>query len=163
MKTYQKILAVLLATLMLLALAACGGADTLDTSGATDWTLTVNGKTLQVGMDMPKDLGEPTSYFESASCAIEGLDKDYTYGSILVRSEDDGKNERIVRMTILDDGATTVKGATIGSSRDAVIAAHGQPTSESATALTYEAGAGSTVKFLLRDGTVTSIVYAIGE
>ena len=110
---------------------------------------------------MPKDLGEPTSYFEAASCAIQGLDKDYTYGSILVKTEDDGKTERIVGLTILDDGAATNMGATIGSTRDKVVGLHGTPSNESETALTYTAGEGVIAKFLLRDGTVTSITYTV--
>ena len=164
MKTYQKILSAILAVLMLCALTACGGGEveqTQETQRVTEWSLNVNGSELFVGMDMPKDLGEPTAYFEAASCAIQGLDKDYTYGSILVKTEDDGKTERIVGLTILDDGAATTMGATIGDSRDKVIGAHGTPSSESETALTYSAGEGVIVKFLLRDGSVTSIVYTV--
>ena len=114
-----------------------------------------------VFMNMPKDLGEPTAYFEAASCAIQGLDKDYTYGSILVKTEDDGKTERIVGLTILDDGAATNMGVTIGDSRDKVVGVHGAPSNESETALVYSAGEGVIAKFLLRDGSVTSIVYTI--
>jgi hypothetical protein len=164
MKTYVKILTVMLAVLMLCSLTACGGGEpeeTLETQRVPEWSLNVNGKELYVGMEMPEDLGEPTSYFEAASCAIQGLDKDYTYGSILVKTEDDGKTERIVGLTILDDGAATNMGATIGSTRDKVVGLHGTPSNESETALTYTAGEGVIVKFLLRDGTVTSITYTV--
>ena len=109
MKTYQKIVSLLLALLMLCALTACGGEteEPLETQRVPEWSLNVRGTELYVGMDMPGDLGEPTNYFEAASCAIQGMDKDYTYGSILVKTEDDGKTERIVGLTILDDGAAT--------------------------------------------------------
>lgn len=164
MKRYVKIFAVLLAVMALCALTACGNEEpevTQETQRVTEWSLNVNGKELFVGMDMPKDLGEPTAYFEAASCAIQGLDKDYTYGSILVKTEDDGKKERIVGLTILDDGAATGMGVTIGSTRDEVVGKHGTPTGESDTALTYSAGEGVIAKFLLRDGTVTSITYTV--
>lgn len=167
MKTYMKILAAVLAIMMLMtSLIACGNGEageTQETKRVEEWSLNVNAKELYVGMDMPKDLGEPTSYFEAASCAVQGLDKDYTYGSILVKTEDDGKTERIVGLTILDDGAATTMGVTIGDSRDKVVGAHGTPKSESDTALIYSAGSGVIAKFLLRDGAVTSITYTLGE
>ena len=167
MKTYLKIVAAVLALMMLMtSLVACTGGEpevTEETRRVTEWSLNVNGKELFVGMDMSKDLGEPTAYFEAASCAIQGLDKDYTYGSILVKTEDDGKSERIVGLTILDDGAATAMGVTIGDGRDKVVGAHGIPKSESETSLIYAAGEGVIAKFLLRDGTVTSIAYTLGE
>ena len=164
MKTYLRILAVALAMLMTISLIACGSeepGEPPETQRVTEWSLNINGVELSVGMNMPKDLGEPTNYFESASCAIQGLDKDYTYGSILVKTEDDGKTERIVGLTILDDGAATNSGVTIGDSRDKVIGAHGTPKSESETALVYAAGEGAVAKFLLRDNAVISITYTV--
>ena len=164
MKTYLRILAVALAMLLTIPMIACGSeepGEPLETQRVTEWSLNINGVELSVGMNMPKDLGEPTNYFESASCAIQGLDKDYTYGSILVKTEDDGKTERIVGLTILDDGAATTGGVTIGDSRDKVIGAHGTPKSESDTALIYAAGDGAVAKFLLRDNAVISITYTV--
>lgn len=165
MKTYVKMLAIVLAAMMLtLSAVACGNeepGEPMETQRVEEWSLNVNGIELYVDMDMPENLGEPTSYFEAASCAVQGLDKDYTYGSILVKTEDDGKTERIVGLTILDDGAATTMGVTIGDSRDKVIGAHGTPKSESETSLIYAAGEGVIAKFLLRDGVVTSITYTV--
>ena len=164
MKTYVKVLAALLAMLMMVSMVACGSEvseEPQETQRVPEWSLNVNGVELYVGMDMPENLGEPNNYVESASCAIQGLDKDYTYGSILVRSEDDGKTERIVALTILDDGAATNMGVTIGDSRDKVIGAHSTPKSETESAIVYAAGEGVIAKFLLRDGVVTSITYTV--
>ena len=164
MKTYVKVLAALMAMLMMISLASCGSEvseEPQETQRVEEWSMNVNGVELYVGMDMPENLGEPNNYFESASCAIQGLDKDYTYGSILVRTEDDGKTERIVALTILDDGAATTLGVTIGDSRDKVVGAHSTPKSETETALIYAAGEGVIAKFLLRDGVVTSITYTV--
>ena len=169
MKAYMKIFSAVLAVLLLTTLVACGSGESektqefQETKRVEEWSLNVNGQELYVGMDMPKDLGEPTSYFEAASFAIQGLDKDYTYGSILVKTEDDGKTERIVGLTILDDGAATTMGVTIGDSRDNVIGSHGTPKSESDTAIIYSDSSGALFKFLLRDGSVTSITYSINE
>ena len=53
---------------------------------------------VKVGMDMEAApiiaaLGEPSSYFEAPSCAFEGLDKNYNYGSFEIDTyEQDGKD-----------------------------------------------------------------------
>ena len=80
---------------------------------------------------------------------------------LLTNGVDDGKTERIVDLTILDDGAATTLGVTIGDNRDKVVGAHSTPKSETETALIYAAGEGVIAKFLLRDGVVTSITYTV--
>ena len=169
--TYIKYIATAaLAALLAATLISCGSGDK-GTEGETQetqqihnaaYTLNINGQELQPGIEMPDNLGEPTSYFEAPSCAIEGLDKNYTYGSILVITEDDGKTERITTMTILDDGAATRNGITIGDSKDKVLSIYGATSKATETSLTYTFDT-VTVKFLLRDGCVTSITYSIAE
>lgn len=171
--TYKKFAASILAAVLLAAACvSCGNDGDDDKAQQTQqgsvqtqsgsYTLDVNGTAIYPGMQMPATLGEPTSYFEAASCAIEGLDKSYTYGSILVTTEDDGKTERIVGMTILDDGAATREGVTIGDSKDKVLSVYGVSFRDTETSLTYVYG-NVALKFLLRDGTVTSITYSIAE
>lgn len=167
--TYIKYIATAaLAALLAASLMSCGSDDLNEETQQTvqvhnaSYTLTVNGQELQPGIEMPENLGEPTSYFEAASCAIEGFDKSYTYGSILVTTEDDGKTERITGMTILDDGAATRNGVTIGDSKDKVLSVYGATGNSTETSLSYTYGS-VTVKFLLRDGSVTSITYSIAE
>lgn len=167
--TYFKYIATAaLVALLAISLISCGNDTPSEETQQTvlvqsaAYTLTVNGQELHPGMEMPENLGEPTSYFEAPSCAIEGLDKNYTYGSILIITEDDGKTERIVNMVIQDDGASTRNGVTIGDSKDKVLSVYGATTNSTDTSLTYTYGS-VTVKFLLRDGSVTSITYSIAE
>lgn len=162
--TYIKMLA---AALLSVVLVSCGSAEekpqqTEETRQIENaaYTLNVNGRELYPGMNMPEGLGEPTAYYEAPSCAIEGMDKNYTYGSILVITEDDGKTERINSMAILDDGAATRNGVTIGDTRDKVLSVYGTPTLDSDNMLAFTFHDAVEVKFTLRDGCVTYIVYA---
>ena len=70
----------LLGLLALLCLAGCGTGET----GESGFLFTYNGCTIAMnGAAAPviAALGEPESYTEAASCAFDGLDKTYGYGS----------------------------------------------------------------------------------
>ncbi len=107
-------------------------------------------------------LGEPTKYYEAASCAFNGLDKMFTWGSVQINTYPDGSKDRVLSIILLDDANLTPEGVTIGSSREAVIAAYGNNYEGGETALTYKKG-GTELKFLLRDGCVTSVQYYDSE
>lgn len=107
-------------------------------------------------------LGEPTKYYEAASCAFNGLDKMYTWGSVQINTYPDGDKDRVLSIILLDDANLTPEGVTIGSGREAVIAAYGNNYEGGETALTYSKG-GTELKFLMRDGCVTSVQYYDSE
>ena len=65
-------------------------------------------------------------------------------------------------MAILDDGAATEEGLTIGDTAEKAKSLYGTPTEETGTALRY-AKDGMVLKILLRDGSVTSIVYELAK
>ncbi len=103
-------------------------------------------------------LGEPTKYYEAASCAFEGLDKIYTFGSLQINTYPDGAADRVLTLVLLDDANLTPEGVTIGSDRMAVLAAYGEEYEGGESSLTYKKGRVE-LKFLLRDGSVTSVQY----
>ena len=83
---------VLLATAAVtaMALTACGGSDTQSgsgsgssqSSGGDGFTFTSGSTVIEMNADasaVVDELGEADDYFESESCAFEGLDKVYTY------------------------------------------------------------------------------------
>lgn len=123
--------------------------------------LKVGGSEIHVGALLP-ELPAADSTFSAESCAIKGLDKTYTYGSVVISTEDDGTEERVVGMAILDDGAATEEGLTIGDTAEKAKSLYGTPTEETGTALRY-AKDGMVLKILLRDGSVTSIVYELAK
>lgn len=103
-------------------------------------------------------LGESTKYYEAASCAFNGLDKMYTYGSLQVNTYPDGGCDRVLSIVLLDDSIMTPEGITIGTEKDKVIAVYGTDFEVGETALIYKKG-GTELRFILRDGYVTSIQY----
>lgn len=103
-------------------------------------------------------LGEPTSYYEAASCAFEGLDKIYTYGGVQINTYPDGEVDRVLSVVLLDDACLTPEGVGIGSDVEAVIAAYGNEYTSTENSMTYMRG-DAELKFILRDGCVSSIQY----
>ena len=71
------------------------------------------------------DLGEPLNYFEAESCAFEGIDKIYTYGSIEISTVPFNGEDTISQIVLLDDTAETKEGLFIGAGKDAMIEAYG--------------------------------------
>lgn len=70
-------------------------------------------------------LGEPKTYTEAPSCAFEGLDKTYFYGSFYLTTYPAEDGDRIQGLWFADDTVTTPENITIGSSRTEVEAAYG--------------------------------------
>ena len=148
-------------------LAGCGGPKEESAAGtgtdapASRYTFTFKGTEVAANADMASltdKLGEPSDYFESESCAYQGLDKVYTYGSVIIRTYPlDGK-DYVLSVELRDDTVSTREGVYIGSSRADVVAAYGEPGEETATVLRYTDG-DCTLAFLMADGTVTDITY----
>ena len=101
-------------------------------------------------------LGEYDDYFESESCAFDGLDKEYTYGSFILRTYPLEDVDYVSSVEIRDDLVSTPEGISIGSSAEDVVEAYGEPAEEG----TYSYTKGDcTLLFLVTDGAVSSIQY----
>lgn len=105
-----------------------------------------------------ESLGAWKDYAESPSCAFEGMDKVYTYGGFEIETYCLENTDYIAGVRLLDDSVKTQKGIAIGSAKDAVVEAYGEPDESSDTSLIYN-GDGMKLQFLLRDGTVCDIQY----
>ncbi len=103
-------------------------------------------------------LGAWSTYDASPTCAFEGEDKVYGYGSFEIQTYTSGGKDYIHSVYLLDDTYATREGITVGSPKEAVLAAYGTPQEETASALTYRAK-GMSLSFLLRGDTVTNIQY----
>lgn len=103
-------------------------------------------------------LGEPTSYFESASCAFQGMDKVYTYGSVVINTYPESDVDYVYTIELKDDTVQTKEGIYVGASVEDVKAKYGAPAKDTGVALVYEKGT-STLNFGYEDGVVKSIVY----
>ena len=118
---------------------------------------------VSVPLNVPSDeiiasLGEDYQYFEAQSCAFQGLDKVYTYGSFQIRTYTDGDTDKILSVEFLDDTISTPEGIYIGCSEDQVIAAYGSDSlSENGSYII--AADGGTLDIVMGDGTVSGISY----
>ena len=103
--------------------------------------------------------GEPDKYFESESCAFQGMDKVYTYGSVVINTYPKEGEDYVLAIQLIDDTITTAEGIYIGSSKEEVVAAYGTAASETDVALVYEKGE-CQLTFFFEDNYVTNITYA---
>lgn len=180
----KRILALTLAVLCLFALASCGGKtedtpkdETTASENNTQTTAGNSDKTpataepvfvynnVKVKMNDEADpivsaLGEPNSTYEAPSCAFQGNDYYYDYGSFQVSAYEDNGTRRISAVILKDDLVTTAEGISIGSTDAEALAAFGE-SARSANG-NYIVSAGSTtLTVIITDSAVSSILYAI--
>ncbi|MCR5593383.1 MAG: hypothetical protein K6F79_06520 [Saccharofermentans sp.] len=184
----KKIMSLVLAGTMLFALASCSSDEdtapvvlsggqasqaegqaagesvsegTDATSSSDAYVFTYNG--IDIPMNAPADdiiaaLGDGYQYFEAPSCAYEGMDKVYTYGSVVVRSYTRDGVDYIAAVELKDDTVSTPEGIRIGSTDEEVTAAYGTERSEGVAGYEYTMG-DSYLSFVMENGKVTAITY----
>ena len=170
----KKIFALVLALMLVLTMAACGGetpAATTEpkapavvgptTPDASSWKYTVRGVDVMMHAEAApvlEALGEPVSFTEEASCAFTGLDKTYNYGGFFLQTYPLNDVDYIYSLWLMDDSSTTPEGIYIGASQADVEAAYGTEgfNGENAYILT---GTTSKLTIILTDGVVSSIQY----
>jgi hypothetical protein len=147
--------------------ASSGGAENTETGTETvaetpsGYYFTLNGVIITANAEMApiaEALGEPTSYFESESCAFQGLDKVYTYGSVVISTYPVDGVDYVYTIELKDDTVETPEGLCIGSTKDDVTAAYGTATTESDTALSYEKD-DCVLAFIFDGDSVANITY----
>lgn len=176
MKKKFLVIATLLTIVM--SVEACGSADKSDvkviestttnaekqtTAVAEDSQYTLTYKDMVIAVDQDaapivEALGEPSSYFESPSCAGEGIGKLYTYSDIEIQTYPDGDKDLILYVLLRNDTVSTAEGLNLSSSKEDIISALGQPTSETSGNLVYEKG-GMSLKFLFNGDDMISLEY----
>lgn len=103
-------------------------------------------------------LGETKSYFEAASCAIDGMIRTYGYNSFeLDTYEQDGK-EYISCIYFKDDTITTKEGAYLFMTKEQLLNIYGEDYTIEAGMFVYSKDE-MKLKFILTDDIVTSIQY----
>ncbi len=164
----KKIIALALVFCMVFMFAACGGEKTPDkndtnvnTNNAPAHSFTVAGNKIEMGADATSvlpALGEPKSKTEEASCAFEGLDKTYFYGSYYVTTYPNGDKENFFSAWFVDDSVSTEEGIYIGASKQEVENAYGADTFNGSNAYVITKGQ-SKLTIILKDDAVSSITY----
>lgn len=162
----KKILSLVLVLAMALCLAACGGAPATQPSAdptvpAEGYSFTYNGTKIAIHADAAPilaALGEPQSYTEETSCAFEGLDKTYFYGSFYLQTYPMGEKDYVFCAWFMDDSVTTAEGAYVGMTQAQVEGIYGADSFNGSNAYVLTQGK-STLTLILTDGVVSSIQY----
>ncbi len=173
----RKLLTVGLVAAMSASLMACGNSsdtkviesdNTQAAVAENDNTTTSEGYTFNYnGMDIPVDadvapiietLGDANSYFESPSCAAEGIGKLYTYSDFEIQTYPDGDVDRVLYVLLKTDNVATAEGIDLSSSKDEVIGAYGTATEDDGSFLIYEKD-GMKLKFIFDGESLISIEY----
>ena len=97
-------------------------------------------------------------YTESASCAFEGLDKSYYYGSFYLETYPQGEEDFVYGWWFADDTVTTPEGIYIGSSKADVDAAYGAENFNGTNSYDIKDGNGK-LTIILENDVVTSSQY----
>lgn len=151
----------LLAAIMLLSLAGCGSAD-IDPQ-EENFSFTYNGTKITLGAEAAPiidALGEPRSYTEEPSCAFDGMDKTYYYGSFYLSTYPQDGKDYVYNLWFADDGVATEEGIRIGSSQSQVEAAYGKDCFNGTNSFVLTKGR-SRLVILMEDGKVSSIRYEV--
>lgn len=174
----KKLMIFAVITCMLLSFAACGapadtntpapsgGGETVGAqSGEQEKGFTFTYKGTEITMHAPaepilKALGEPVKYTESTSCAFEGLDKSYYYGSFYLETYPQCGSDFVYGWWFADDSVSTEEGIYIGSSQADVEKAYGAENYNGTNAYVVKK-AGEILTVILENGVVNSIQYAI--
>lgn len=125
------------------------------------YQITYQGADLYVNEDMAEViqvLGEPDSYFESESCAFQGMDKVYDYGSVVINTYPENEADYILTIELKDDMVETPEGIAIGSAKDKVLEAYGTADQENSASLSYVKGH-CTLSFIMENDVVSAITY----
>ena len=138
--------------------------------GATDidpqeknFSFTYNGTGITLGAEAAPiidALGEPRSYTEEPSCAFDGMDRTYYYGSFYLSTYSMDGKEFVYSFWFADDSVATEEGVRIGNTQADVEFAYGTDCFNGTNTYTQSAG-NSKLTIILTDGFVTSIQYEI--
>ncbi len=171
----KKILAMMLALMLVLSLCACGG-DT-DNGDATTplaqnnnnhvsdtpmgYAMKVGDVSFGVGMDAEKvvaKLGACEPVITESCGDMGGDDYEYAYQDYIVYANNGGGAVRIYCVEIISDLVATPENVTIGDTAEDVKGVYGDPASQTDTSLIYEKD-GMQLIFIMENSEVTSIQY----
>ena len=103
-------------------------------------------------------LPEPVSIYQVPSCAFQGTDNVYDYGTAEVTVFDDGKQPIIYSVYLVGANTTTPEGLYLGDPAAQVDKLYGTQRTENGTELVYQKGE-TLLIIILDNGNVASIEY----
>ena len=157
----KRIRLILLAAVMLLSFVGCGAGHPDAQEG--NFSFSYNGTAITLGAEAAPILdafGEPRSYTEEPSCAFDGMDKTYYYGSFYLSTYPMEGKDFVYSFWFAGDSVATEEGIRIGSTKAEVEAIYGADCFNGANAYT-QAQSNSKLTILMEDGMVSSIQHEL--
>ncbi len=150
----------LLAAVMVFSLAGCGATE--PNQQEENFSFTYNGTKITLDAEAAPiidALGEPRSYTEEPSCAFDGMDKTYYYGSFYLSTYPLNGKGYVYSIWFADDSVSTNDGIRIGLSQEQVEAICGADCFDGTNAYIQVRGSFK-LTVLMDEGAVSSIQYA---
>lgn len=125
------------------------------------YALIYNGVAIEIDADaapIVEQLGEPDSYFEAPSCAFEGIDKIYAYGSIELDTYPMEQKDYVSTIVFKDDIITTTEGIGIGDTVEKMESVYGTSWTDADGMAVYEKD-GMKLCFILEGDHILSVEY----
>ena len=155
----KKISLLALAVWIIACLWGCGASDA--PSKQDGFAFTYNAVQITPGAQAEtalEALGKPKSYTEEPSCAFDGMDKTYYYGSFYLSTYPLEGKDYVLRIWLADDSVATAEGIRIGSGQGEVEKAYGAACFNGSNAFVSTKG-DTRLTVILEDGAVTTILY----
>lgn len=123
--------------------------------------LEYEGKDMTPGAIFSKDIfGQEVSYSEVPSCAGQGTDKVYNYGSYEITAYQEGEQEKIYSVYFIDDQITTTEGVKISDDKSVMIEKYGENYEQTGNQYLYRSG-NVQLAFIVENEFITSITYTL--
>ena len=103
-------------------------------------------------------LGDADAYYETPSCAFQGMDKQDTEGGYMLKTYEDQGLDYVYDIYFLDESVSTPEGIHIGSTVEEMIGIYGDGYTEDFGMYIYVKER-SKLQFLVMDGVITSVDY----
>lgn len=159
----MKKLMTLLTCLLLFNLVGCGADNSPDPTQNAKEEIAFHYNGVEIKMDAEaapilEQLGKPKTCTEEASCAFEGSDRAYYYGSFYLKTYENAQKEYILSLWFADDSAQTDEKITIGMSKKQVEDVYGENCFNGTNSFSLKSGK-TKLTIILKDDYVSSIQY----
>lgn len=137
------------------------GVTTAEDNSEKTIKLEYEGKDMTPGAVFSRDIfGEEVTYSEVPSCAGQGTDKVYNYGSYEITAYQDGDQEKIYSVYFIDDQITTTEGVKISDDSSIMFEKYGDNYEQTGNQYTYTSG-NVNLSFIVENDFIRSITYTL--
>ncbi|PKM90716.1 MAG: hypothetical protein CVU85_00145 [Firmicutes bacterium HGW-Firmicutes-10] len=148
---------ILIAFMIMVMIAGC----TQNPEPTQNYTFQIKGLEITMGetaIDFLVKTGNPLNQYSAPSCAFDGDDTVYDFGSYQITTYVKNGKEIFTGVYLLDDSVSTKEGVKIGSPLSKMLSTYGDDYQENYGAYTYSLGL-TDLSFVVINDVITSISY----